>query len=227
MKRRQNFWKTLRSMEMLFFCCRHFPSEATQPLLLKYTTLWKSSKQPKGQYFFTPLTWKVLPSSGELRVWRPTGCHLVLWSLVLPLSCVRMWSSMASGLSQNPQRRCQSATTIMTTSCLNRVSMQCPKNTTRSFSFMAKAFWSCSLVNVNRTKKVGPILTTRNVFISLMCQGKTCVTKSETVLSQRDISTLLSMKVVFPNKWKIESFSINMYHRVEKCFPIVNIRRRA
>lgn len=182
MKRRQNFWKTLRSMEMLFFYCQHFPSEATRPLLLKYTTLWKSPKQPKGQYFFTPLIWKVLPSSGELRVWRPTGCHLVLWSLVLLLSCVRMWSSTASGLSQNPQRKCPSATTIMTTSCLNQVSTQCPKNTTRSFSFTAKAFWSCSLVNVNQTEKVGPILTTWNVFISLMCQGRTCFTKCEFVL---------------------------------------------
>ena len=160
MKRRQNFWRTLRPMEMLSFYCQHFPSEATQPLLLKYITLCKSSKQPKGQYFFTPPIWKVLPSSGELRVWKRTGCHLVLWSLVLLLSCVRMWSSMASGLSQNPWRRCQSATTITTTSCLNQVSMRCPKNTTRSFSFMAKAFWSCSLVNVNQTKKVGHILTT-------------------------------------------------------------------
>lgn len=224
MKRRQNFWKTLQSMEMLFFYCRHFPLKATQPLLLKYTTLWKSLKQPKGQYFFTPHIWKVLPSSGELRVWKPTGCHLVLWSLVLLLSCVRMWSSMASGLSQNPQRRCQSATTITTTSCLNLVSMRCPKNTTRSFSFMAKAFWSCSLVNVDQTKKVGPILTTWNVFISLMCQGKTCFAKCESVLPSRDISTLQLMKVVFLNKWKIGSFWINMYQRVEKYFLIVNIR---
>lgn len=160
MKRRLNFWRTLPSMEMLCFYCQHFPSEATQPLLLKCITLCKSSKQPKGQYFFTPVTWKALPSSGELRVWKPTGCHLVLWSPVLLLSSVRMWSSMVSGLSQNPWRRCQSATTIMTTSCLNQVSMQCPKSTTRFFSFMAKAFWSCSLVNVNQTKKVGHILAT-------------------------------------------------------------------
>lgn len=140
-------------MEMLCFYCQHFPSEATQPLLLKYITLCKSSKQPKGQSFSTPPIWEVLPSSGELRVWKRTGCHLALWSLVLLLSCVRMLSFMASGLSQSPQRRCQSATTITTISCLNQVSMQCPKNTTTSCSFMAKAFWSYSLVNVNQTKK--------------------------------------------------------------------------
>lgn len=157
MKRRQNLWRMLQSMEMLSFYCQHFRSEATQLLLLKSIILCKSSKQPKGQYFFTPPIWKVLPSSGELRVWKPTGCHLVLWSLVLLLSCVRMWSFTASGLSQNPQRRRQSATTITTTSCPNQVSMQCPKNTTRSFSFMVKAFWSCSSVNVNQTKKVGHI----------------------------------------------------------------------
>lgn len=135
-------------METHSFFCQHFPSGPTLVPLLKCMTHWKSLKQDKRWYFSIPSTWKILPFSGELRVWQSIACPPAWWSQAWLLNCVRTWSCMDSGPSRKPWKTHLSAITTMTTIYLNVVSMRCPKNIGKFSNFTWKESSSYNLANV-------------------------------------------------------------------------------